>query len=146
MLLIRIAETGTTPRGLRGQIRQLQRSAFTRIGEYWHRYHRPKHFTKSGASEYGYLARSVKYEKQKLRKYGHSNPLVFSGESRELSRARAIRATSHGVRIVMPSVRKLNFTPKGGRIKMADELRTVSAAEIKQLEAIAQHVIDKKAA
>jgi hypothetical protein len=134
MLLLKITESGVTPRKLRPIVRQMQITMFGKLGAYWHRYFRPKHFTAAGAAEYGYTPRTQKYTRRKLRTFNHANPLVYSGESRELARMKDIRATSKGVKIVMPAVRKLNFTPKGGRIKMADELRTISAGEQKQLE------------
>ena len=146
MLLLKIKETGVTPRRLRGVVRDRQVKMFGRLGEYWHRFFRPKHFTQAGATEYGYQRRSPKYERRKLRLYGHSHPLVATGESRELSRMKDVRATSKGVRIIMPAIRKLNFTPQGGTIKMAEEMRTISANEQKQLEKLGEHHMNKNEA
>lgn len=144
MLLLKIKESGVTPRRLRPIMRQRQITMFGKLGAYWHRYFRPKHFTQAGAVEYGYQLRKVKYTHRKLRKFGHANPLVFTGESRELARMKDIRATSKGVKIVMPAVRKLNFRPKSGTIHMADELRTISAREVRTLEQQAEIHMNQK--
>ncbi len=119
--------------------------AYAETGRYWHKHFRPKHFTKEGAREYGYLPRKgepgnphpkgfwASYTGRKLREQKHKLPLVWSGQSRALSAMGRVRATSKGVKVTMPA-RALNFKHPKSKIKMAEELRTVSAGELRELE------------
>lgn len=113
------------------------------MGAYWHEFMRPKHFTHSGAALYGYSKRvgqgdgrrfSTSYTGRKLRKFGHTLPLVYTGRSRTLSSIRNITANSRGVtiRITAPT---LNLRPKGGRINMRKEMETVASSEMMVLDA-----------
>jgi len=130
---------------LRGrQLNNIKRAAFYRLGDYWHRKLRQKHFTVAGAREYGYTPRQGEagtkgardfwrsYTGRKLRTMGHRRPLVYTGESRDRSKAarivaKATRSRTHvAVRMNVPG---LNRRYAGSKINMAEELRTISAAE-----------------
>lgn len=144
MIRFKVTWTGPMPRELRRRWPKIRKAAFTEIGEMWHKKFRPKHFTRAGAREYSYspragdaLARGSKrfrrsYTGQKLRRFGHTLPLVFSGASRDLTRLRDVRATGKGVRIVMRAP-TLNFSRKGATKSMRDELTEISAREAKAL-------------
>ena len=111
----------------------VKKPAFDDGGVYWHGYCRPgsplaKHFTTAGATEYGYAARSIAYTMRKLKKFGHTYPLVWSGEAKNLARQQDVRASAKGVRIVL-RVNKLNFRGKGSKANMAEEVRTVSKSD-----------------
>lgn len=115
--------------------------AFFKVGEFWHKHFRAKHFTHAGAREYGYqkrkgeeLPRGSKkfwrtYTGIKLRKHGHTFPLVFSGTSRTLTDIMVVKNTSKGASVKLGRARALNFRPKGGRINMVDEMTRISPAE-----------------
>lgn len=119
----------------RMQVVNAMKRALRRMGEYWHEAYAWKRFTPLGFTEYGFRPRSIKYTKAKLKHWGHANPLVASGEGRdealsESTKAR-IRVTRDSVTIPLP--RKFNlYNPKGPN--MADEVRAVSSAELRQLE------------
>ncbi len=120
--------------------------AFGQVGLFWHRKLRLKHFTPAGAREYRYQPRKGQtgnahpfgfrrsYTGIKLRTHGHTNPLEFSGETKALSAAARIVATSKGVRVSYPALRKLNFRNPHSKIRMADEYRNVSDAETRKIE------------
>jgi hypothetical protein len=61
----------------------------------------PKHFdgspeTTAGVGGYGYKARSRKYQRQKLKKFGHNTPLVYSGRLRDsIRQSSKITATAN---------------------------------------------------
>lgn len=132
MILITVRETGPTPGMMRREFNRHVAEAHAHMGAHWHRVMRPEHFTHRGAAKYGYTQRTGKHQRRKLRRFGHTYPLVFTGESRRLSGIMDIRATSRGVRVVMRT-RALNFRPKGWTGTMADELRKVTPAEQSEL-------------
>jgi hypothetical protein len=65
----------------------------------------PKHFnsvpeTHPGSGAYKYRSRGTKYNEQKLRKYGHSKPNVYSGSLRASVFSKIkITATQHGSKL-----------------------------------------------
>ncbi len=146
MLYFTLKETGPTPGILKRALPRLNKAAWKAAGIFWHTEFRPLHFLRSATRRYGYLPRSGSrlprgskgfrrsYSGRKLRKYHHMKPLVFSGQSRDLTKIRNIKATSKGVRVSM-NAPALNARPKDGRIRMHKELRKVIPAE---REAIAE--------
>ncbi len=131
------------------QMKELILESWTLVGEDWHRRLRPKHFTTAGAREYGYKPRKGEagnadsksfwrsYTGRKQKKYGHTRPLVWSGELEQLSRARRIEArafsTRSKVRVIMPQAQKANFRNPHSQINMREELTTVSDAEVVEI-------------
>ncbi|MFQ5414658.1 MAG: hypothetical protein ACE5E6_09395 [Phycisphaerae bacterium] len=144
VLKFRILEKGATPGIMKRELNKLTQKGLEAIGLWWHRAMRPKHFTHAGAREYGYLPRVGErgnpgekgfrrsYTGQKLRKFGHTNPLEFTGESKTLARIRDVRANSKRVRIVIHA-NKFNFRNPHSKINMREEMTTVSTREQKQL-------------
>ena len=120
MISINIIEKGATPGIIKKLWNKLARECWIAMGEHWHREMRAKHFTHRGASEYGYDKRQGEgrspgdkgflrtYTGRKLRRFGHTYPLVWSGASRTLSAIRDVRATRDGSRVVM-NTPTLNF-------------------------------------
>lgn len=127
------------------QFRQMLKASFHTIGVHWHRRMRPKHFTKVGGREYGYQPRQGEpgnptsrpfrstYTGRKLKRYGHTRPLVKTGESRAFSRIRDVRSTSKGTRVVM-RVPRLSFRRSPSAPHMQQELRTISKPENRELQ------------
>jgi hypothetical protein len=126
----------------------LLKAEWEEAAKYWGEEFRPKHFTPEGAAAYGYtkrkgenLAKGSKayrrsYTGRKERQMGHTDPLVFTGESKRESSRYRIFATSKGARLSMPT-RKLNYRHPKSQIRMADELRRVLPSEE---QAIAQRM------
>lgn len=144
---VNITYAGAVGRILRREWNGILKNAWAAVGRYWHTMYRPKHFTHAGATEYGYEKRKSRYERRKLRRYGHTYPLVFSGMSRNLARLQDVRpyATGgnsptgkSGVRIVLHSP-GLNRRPKTGTINMRDEMTRVSRREMRELLSICSH-------
>lgn len=99
-------------------------------------------FTQQGGRRLNYTPRSGElrvglpdsrrprsYAARKLRKLGHSDPLVFSGEGRRLALhgPQIVRATKDTIRIPLP--RKFNFRNPKSRVVMSDEIRRVTDRE-----------------
>jgi len=143
---------GAVPEGLKRHLPKIQKEALAAMGFYWHDHFRAKHFLPSGAVEYGYTPRKGQglstatkefwgtYMGKKLKYKRHQNPLVWSGESRERTRIRDVRATRNQVRIVL-NAPALNFRNPNSNVNMRAEMTTVSAAEQKVLAEVFRRAI-----
>ena len=106
-------------------------------GRQFHLKLRDHRFSHRHATEAGYTPRQAKYTKQKFRKFGHTYPLQWSGETRRLVATARITARAGtgqinnqgGVKIAYPGARKLNFRNPHTDINMADEFRRVTDRE-----------------
>lgn len=127
----------------KSDINAVIRRAYEKVGEYWHRHFRAKHFSNQAYQEYGYQPRSKSYNWRKLKYLKHNLPLVFTGRSRDLSKSRNIYATKNGVSITMP-VRAFNFRRTAKAPDMQKEFRTVSDRERAVLHDIGQKTIEKE--
>jgi hypothetical protein len=155
MIEIKMIDVGATPRNLRRTLRTMLKSAWSDLGVYWHSQLRAKHFTKSGAREYGYEPRSKRKRGRRKRDaqgrfsataVDASLPLVFTGISRNRTRIRDVRASSKGVRVVMQAP-ALNFRPKGvsgRRINLRDEMTRISIGEARTLRGLADRELQQQ--
>jgi hypothetical protein len=140
---------------MKREMNRILKECWSLIGQLWHREMRPKHFTHAGAREYGYTPRSGEsarpcskgfrrsYTGRKLRKFGHTLPLVYTGTSRGLTRTGNITATSKGVRIAMHAP-ALNLRPKGGTINLYDEMTRISQREKGWIERNFHSLVESK--
>lgn len=143
-------ERGPTPKLLKRQLNAIHRDTAVELGEHWHKEFRPKHFTSRGASEYGYQPRGGErgsnqpfkgsYTARKLKKLGHTRPLVYTGRSEGLAAIRDIRATAKKgaatARVVIHA-RGLNFRSSARSPDMRKEITTISQAEAAELTQLA---------
>lgn len=114
------------------ELNDMKREAWIETGNYWHANFRKKHFTHAGATLYGYAPRKKSYQTQKLRRKGHTIPLVYSGESRALTRIRDVRATATNTRSkcrVVIHAPGLNRRHPNSEIDMRAEMTAVSGTE-----------------
>lgn len=127
------------------ELNRIKKIAWTQLGVFWHKELRGKHFTQAGAREYGYGRRSRKYTARKEKAKGHTDPLVYSGLSRQLSRLRDVRALTkgRGVRVHV-RVPALNFRSPKSDIRMADEMTTISERESVQLVRLFNRWIERR--
>lgn len=142
-----IKERGPTPRKLKSLVNQASKSSWLKVGVLFHEEMRQKRFTKAHGIRAGYAKRkgdnlafgSKGWKRstagQKFRKAkGSPNPLVFSGDSRDRSElGNSITATSNGVKVRYPGLRKLNFRHPKSRINMRKEFVTLLPSEIDRL-------------
>ena len=124
-------------RSLRTAYTEASVPAWMDTGRNFHLQYRPKRFTHKHATEAGYAERKPKYVREKFRKYGHTYPLVKTGEARRLAATARITARAGtgqadnrgGTKIAYPSLRKLNFRSPHSDIHMAEEFRRVTDRE-----------------
>lgn len=119
------------------------REGFGVMGDAWHRYYRRTHFSTRASNKYGYAKRAKSYNRRKRRIFGHTIPLVLSGESRSLSETRKIKATKRSVTIRMP-VRAFNFKPKNSSVNMRKEFLATTRSEDSDLARRANRRVTKK--
>lgn len=133
---ITIKERGPVPRTMRKAHTAASKAAWLRVAENWQARIRPKHFTEAGAREYHYTRRKGElqsghrfrrsYTGRKLREKGHTDPLVYSGRSRERSRQARLSATARGGAKVSINAPTLNLKHPKSRIVMRAELAAIS--------------------
>lgn len=91
--------------------RELKRAAKAELAEvpqHWHEKYLPGHFKRENMSKYKMKERSESHNRRKRKLYGHSDPLVFTGDmKREVSRQIKVTSTSKGARGVLRGPRYL---------------------------------------
>lgn len=135
-LVTRKTYSGLAPVLLKREIGTLAREAGHFAGVYWHQHFRPLHFLPIAFARYGYAVRSKKYSVRKYRLKGHSDPLVFSGESRRRTEIEDVRARYRGgvahVSVVMHAP-TLNFRRHPESPDMRGELTTLIPEELAEI-------------
>ncbi len=160
-LVVTKVETGCTPKLLKRAWNDIHRDAAKFAGIYWHTHFRPLHFKNLATRRYGYQFRQGEnlqgtpgfrrsYTGQKLRKFGHTRPLVFTGTSERLTEIQDVRATATGgqygsaqARVVMPA-RALNFRPYPHSPDMRKELTTVIPEELDEISRATQIFLEQR--
>jgi hypothetical protein len=144
MYLVKVRYGGATPDVTKREWGKICQPGWQETGEYWHAHYRAKHFTAAGAREYGYASRGGEnlphsekqfrrsYTGRKLKLYGHTKPLVYTGTSEALTRQRDVRATGKLMRVVLHAP-ALNFKNAWMKCDMRAEMTRVSDAEQRQL-------------
>lgn len=128
----------------------VKREAYKEGGRYWHEHFAKRHFTNPGARKYGYKLRKGQeypfgskgfrksYTGRKWREKKHTNPLVWSGDTKHLVLTKwRVQGKRDGSAVVIMNAPGLNRRPKGGRIRMRDEMEVVIGEEV---QAIARHI------
>jgi len=72
------------PRGLTKKYKEAREESLKAIGKEWWSKMLPKHFTPEAYTEYGFAKRSEKHEIRKRRNEGHTNPLEFTGKTKNV--------------------------------------------------------------
>ncbi|MBI2424197.1 MAG: hypothetical protein HYV27_15305 [Candidatus Hydrogenedentes bacterium] len=67
------------PRGMRKAYAQARRESLESAITHWFVNRLPVHFTRAAVALYGFKSRTREHEIRKARRYGHRDPLVFSG-------------------------------------------------------------------
>ena len=124
-------------RSLRNDYVAASEPSWEETGRTFHHQYRPKRFTHKHAKEAGYMKRKPGYEKKKFRRFGHTYPLVWSGETKRLVATAHIKTrrgtgkfgNQGGVRVSYPGGRKLNLRHKNSKIRMNEEFTRIPDAE-----------------
>lgn len=140
-----IRDRGTTPRGMRKAYSAAARAAWFLTALLFHSVYRDRRFTNDHASEAGYgarkgelMARGTKafqrsYTGRKLRMFGHTRPLEFTGATRNKMRAASISSTRTMGRAAYPGASKFSFKHPKSKIRMHEEFRRILPKEAEEL-------------
>lgn len=123
-------------RSLRHKYAEASKPSWDETGQMFHLRHRPDRFTEDHAKEAGYLRRKAKYTKQKFQKFGHRNPLEWSGELKRQTQTAGIKVRQGtgtigqqgGVEVVYKA-RAFNLRNKNTQINMRDEFQRLTDRE-----------------
>jgi hypothetical protein len=115
-------------------------NAYEKALVHWHANIRPKHFQESAISEYGYRSRTADYEDRKEDKFGHSRPLVYTGESQRATEQFQVRPTSKGATLAMGAGNLAFQRGKGPNLR--EELTTVSLPDTAEMGQVFERSMD----
>ncbi len=137
---------------------EIQKKAWGVTMEYWHRFILKKHFTHSGAREYNYDERqgsrggedgrtfNQTYTGQKLKKWGHTNPLQLSGKMKQQAMTvMDSRPKGTGGDLVLHVPPYIYYKPYASSPTMPKELTAISQRDIAKLVRILDASITKQA-
>ena len=124
-------------RSLRKRYREASHPAWEETGQQFHLQMRPKRFTETHAKEAKYKRRAAKYTNRKQRKFGHRNPLEYTGTTKALVRTARIKArggtgqhgSRGGVQVIYRGGRQFNRKNPHSDIDMVDEFTRLTERE-----------------
>ena len=112
------------------EINEITANGYKFLAKNWHKNTLKEHFTRQGATKYHYDKRTKKYNKRKQKKYGHQEPLRFSGAlMRRASMVRDITSNKKGAKVKLKDLPKYTFQYRGSGPKKYEELVTVTRRE-----------------
>lgn len=134
--------TGFTAREWREKIK----AAWQHTGEFHHRVILKKKFRYGAEQEYGFKRRSAGYLRRKSRKYGHTLPLVFSGNlMRSVTRIVDVRASSKGASVILHGPRYLyQYRRNLNQPNKAAELRAISQRDARLLAQVLDRQLQRE--
>jgi hypothetical protein len=137
MISATVSYSGITPDIAAKELNTIKRQAYLQLAEHFWRVNVPRRFTWSGGRMLGYAPRSPKYERAKFKKYGHNDPLVASGRSRDIatsimdiSATATAKTTNAKIKL---HARALNFKNPNSQIHPAEEVRRIAEKEVPPL-------------
>lgn len=138
------------------QIRDAARAGMQAVGDHWIAKMLPRHFLQSATARYNYTPRDPIYRRRKrlggeiagIRSIKEDNPLVWSGRSRERSKAarneaKAVSSTNAYADVII-NAPALNFRYKGSQINMREEVTHVLPTEVEELAALFTKVFERE--
>lgn len=142
-----ITESGPTPRKLAKEIKRINLYSARKLGEHFHAVNLPRRFTIAGGRMLGFALRSPDYQRMKLRRKGHNNPLEFSGRTKRdvlgIEDVRTSGTSKRWTAQVVLRARGLNRF-KTSRINPAEEIRRVAAKEEGPLARVFENHFDQQ--
>ena len=123
------------PKAHETKFRPFLKEALQLTIRHWHEQHLPRHFERSAYGRYHYQRRTAKHELRKLRKYGHQDPLRFSGRlMREVTSRIRISGTARMAQAALRGPRYLyQFRKDRKAPDKAVELRKTTRKEEREM-------------
>ena len=118
------------PRGWKG----VKREAYREAGRWWHTKFKFRHFNKRWGKAYGYQPRTREYNRRKRKEKGHTEPLVWSGDTKReaMSKQRVISKRGGWAQIII-NARGLNRRRNASAPNLRQEMETVLPVEIHEM-------------
>lgn len=145
-----IKDRGTPPRKMAAAHRKARKVAWLPVGVLFHDKMRPKRFTAAHARVAKYAKRkgtnlpesskawkrstvAQKVRRSKSKNRDATEPLVFTGRTKQKTQIANITSTSKGVRVKYAGANTLNFRHPKSRVDMRREFTTLTRREIADL-------------
>lgn len=129
--------------------REIRTEAWKLTGEMYHKRITPEHFTQQGARRYNYKTRTFKHQRRKRKRFGHNNPLVFTGRMRrKVKQVRKVRARRGGrggvvVGLNVPQY-AIALSARSNAPNMAKELSAISPKDERRVTKFLDRMIQRK--
>lgn len=145
LITIQVRDRGATPRGMKRVFNAAQKAAWRDVAWEFHSNYRDKRFTPEHAIAAGYTRRKGEmiprdtkafrqsYTGRKLRMFGHTNPLQFTGDTRRAVKWASVSSTSKGGKAAYSGARVFNFRPPRSKVRMGEEFRRITPQEAIEL-------------
>lgn len=158
LITIVVRERGATPRNMKRIFNAAKKGAWHDVALRFHTEYRDRRFTLEHAAEAGYakrkgelIARDTKafrqsYTGRKLRMFGHTRPLEFSGDTRRKVRSASISSTSNMGKAAYSGASKFNFKHPKSKIRMGEEFRRITRQEANELGEYFDKQLDRRLA
>lgn len=147
---IRFQYTGMTPKAPQRTINAATREAYQALGEEFFDKNLPRRFTVFGAKLLGYEPRTQKHQERKRKRFGHNDPLVFTGETRArvldegLTKIQAFATRNRSHVALTLNAPALNFRANSNAPDMRDEITRVSTRELPPLERFLERELERR--
>lgn len=126
---IDVIDRGPTPRGMKKVIGNAMKETWQEAAIEFHARFSDDRFTNRHATAAGYAPRSKNYTRRKLKEFGHTRPMEFSGTARRLSRTANVTSTSKTATLRYPGLRVFNFKHPKQRADLREEFTKVLPEE-----------------
>lgn len=155
-IAISVQSRGPIKRGFKKTFNAASKRAWYRTAEYFHNNLKDKRFTHEHAREAGYIRRRGElippgtrefkrsYTGQKLRYFGHTNPLMKSGKTKRATQIpSSIKSTSKGGKVSYRAG-TLNYKHPKSKIRMHEEFRRITSRENTELANVYDKFLDEE--
>lgn len=150
--IVGIRRTGW-PASSKRQQQIAAKKAIREIAISWYDKYLPRHFEESAEQRYGYAKRGAGHNKKKMKRFGHTTPLVYTGQMKREA-LRSARITGGKKAKVKFKARRANLSGKvqklprmkDGSIRMGtyppmrQELTAITRPEIRKLSKVGRRV------
>lgn len=136
-----ITYPGKTPKGMRKAFEKARELANKAMGEVWFNEILPKHFERDAIVKYFYQPRTAKYTHRKKRKFGHENPLVYTGQAKAvLMSGYTIKSSPRRVEVKLKSPRAFNLSTAAHMPNMKKEVSRIIEEDLVSMAKAAHEV------
>lgn len=123
------------------------KSAFKKLGRWWHKNILPRHFEPGAENIYNYAKRTTDYLKKK-RKRGIIAPLTFKGWTRKsVNYGWSVRGFPSRAKVTLPSTPKYVSMKRDTRYskspQLGEEMQRLSPRDVEEMEAVLQDFVEQ---